>query len=95
MNDNNVRCKPEYRSLLAAVLMSEPSARDAFRMLRNLGATNMRPEYKFGERKACPCGCANTVCEQVPDPTVWYANCKGGLFVAMVRHGDNDWTLHS
>jgi len=88
------RCKPEYRNLLAAVLKSDPSARVMFRHLRKLGAKNMRPDRMYTGESICKCGCGNKIQEQSPNPEVWYADCRGGLFVAMVRRGENDWDLN-
>ncbi len=92
---NMERCKPEYRSVLAAVLMSDPSARRMFKILCNLGAKNMRPDYTYSDiRTTCKCGCGNSYLEMVPVFTTWFADCRGGSFVAMKRYEDG-WTLHS
>jgi len=82
------RCKPEHRSLLACVLRAEPGARRIFAYLVNLGARNMRPDYMLYRT-------ANGNYERAVDPCAWYADCKGGLFVAMIRHSDGEWLLHS
>jgi len=93
--DTVARCKPEYRNLLAFVLRYNEGARKMFRYLINLGATNMRPDYMWGARHMCKCGCGNSHSDRLPDPGVWYAECRGGLFVAMIRHSDGEWLLHS
>lgn len=81
-------CKPEYRNLLAFVLRYDESARAMFRHLRKLGARNIRPDYILFKTP-------NGTYDRATDPGMWYADCNGGLFVAMVRHGESDWSLHS
>ena len=83
-----MRIKQESRELFAAILLAEPSARAMFNTLCNLGAENIRHDYML-------CRNEKGSYDRYIDPCVWYANCRGGLFVAMVRHGENDWTLHS
>lgn len=80
-------CKPEYRSLLAAVIKAEPEARRMFKLLKGMGAKNMRCDYMLLRMP-------NGVYERFPDPCAWYAEARG-MFIAMIRHGENDWTLHS
>lgn len=88
---NADRCKPGYRDLLAATLRAEPSAREMFRKLRNMKAKNMRCDYMLVRQE-------DGTYKECPDPAAWYAECDtvfGPMFVCMLRHGDNDWTLHS
>ena len=71
---------PKYRSLMALVLASSAEARRMYKLLGNLGARNMRPDTMFG-----------TI-----SPDMWYADCRGGLFVCMMRDpNDGSWSLHS
>lgn len=86
--DMRGRCKPEYRMHLAAVLRHEKSAREMFARLIVLGAKNMRHDYMLVRN-------AQGTYDRLPDLTAWYAECKGGLFVALIRHSDGMWSLHS
>lgn len=81
-------CKSEYRLALAMVLRYEPSAREMFRVLRRLGAKNIRPDYMLVRNE-------QGTYDRLPDLKAWNANCRGGLAVSMLRHGENDWSLHS
>lgn len=75
-----INVRPEDRSLLAAILKAEPSARRCWARLRALRCSRIRPD-------AFP--------HEYP-PTVWGGPClDGAIWVAMVRHGDDDWSLHS
>jgi hypothetical protein len=85
MNTN--RCKPEHKDLLVFILLHNPGARKMFRLLCNLGAHNMRPDYITFQT---PTG----KYERCKDPGAWYADCRGGSFVCMLNR-DGDWTLHS
>lgn len=82
------RCRPECRNLLAFLLKNEVGAKQQFKHLRNLGARNMRHDtmlYRLPDGHY----------ERCPDVGAWYAECRGGLFVAMIRRDDGSWTLHS
>lgn len=81
-------CKAEYRALLAAVVKAEPEAKRMLKILLRLGAQNMRCDYMYARM---PDGSY----QRCIDLSIWYADCRNGIFVALVRHGDNDWNLHS
>jgi hypothetical protein len=84
---SNKFCRPEYRDILAAIVKHDPGGRAAVRHMHRLGATNMRPDYVLFR--------TSNGYDRAIDPTAWYAECRGGIFVCMVRHGNNDWSLHS
>ena len=83
------RTRAENRDLLAAVIRSEPGARAAYKHLLRLGARNIRPDYQLsrtatGEYVRSIDGCA------------WNATAlSAGIHVCMIRHGENDWSIHS
>lgn len=84
------RCKAEHRNLLALVLTMEPQARKMYAILMKMGAKNIRPDHMYVRQ-------ADGKYERMPDPGAW--NCQidrcGGMMVALIRHGINDWSLHS
>ena len=83
----------EVRDTLALVIRLEPQARKMYKHLMNMGAKNIRPDYKYVRQQ-------DGKYEQMPDFDVWHCEVRGGAHVAMVRHHNNDtgsgeWTLHS
>lgn len=71
--------KPKWRELLNAVIAAEPRAKAMVRTLIRIGARNMRPDVFGGEI----------------DPGAWFADCRNGLFVGLIRRSDGTWDLNS
>jgi hypothetical protein len=81
-------CDPRYRALLAFVVKHDPGARAALRIMRRLGAQNMRADTILFRT---PSG----TYDQCPDPGAWNATVRGGIHVCMIRRGPGEWSFHS
>lgn len=77
----------EARDLLAAVLILERGARKQYKLLMKMGATNIRPDTMLVR------GEDGKYTQQL-DPLAWNATVRG-MHVAMIRHQDGEWLLHS
>lgn len=81
-------CHPKHRDLLALIVKHDPGARAVVRLMRRLGATNLRPDRMMFRT-------VGGKVDEAVDPGAWSATVRGDVYVAMIRHGNNDWTLHS
>jgi hypothetical protein len=82
------------RALLAFVLRNDPGAKRCYKNLMRMGAVNIRPDYILFR---LPSGNY----DRTPDPGAWnvsipFWNNPNEVFHAcMMRHGENDWSIHS
>jgi hypothetical protein len=87
------RCNPNHRSLFAFVLLHNLGARKMFRALCNLGATNIYPDTMLHQTGRNRNGSPEY--DRCIDPGAWHASCRNGIHVALIRHSDGEWLLHS
>jgi hypothetical protein len=89
-----IRKDSPARALLAFVLKNDPGSKRCYKNLMRMGAVNIRPDYILFRLPSGNCGRAD-------DPGAWNArlpirgNLNNGITLCMIRHGENDWSIHS
>jgi hypothetical protein len=72
---------------MLAFAMREPSARRMLRIIRRMNVSNMRPDYMYVRN-------ATGTYDRVPDYGAWNFS-MGKISCALIRHGEDDWSIHS
>lgn len=91
MPSTNDRCLlDQYRDVLALILRSDRTARQAYRHLMKCGATRFRPDHMYVRQQD-----GSYLCQ--PDLGAWHCDIPrfGGIGASMLRGRDGVWFLNS